>query len=242
MISDLIVGRKGSGKSYYLVQHYIIPALLRDSQVYANIDFGFEEYPQLSWCIVSRFSEYLKKDVRKLLFPVNDEEIKRLVTLPAKTIDAFRTPKKSLIVIDEIQDIFCSRDTHKTPQGVHTWFSWHRHGAVDLVATSQSPKLIDYQIVELFNQTIKVQNLGVYGFGRKTYQLRYYSRWNNFEHDSQKVERYDTSIFSLYRSCADFGKSDEVRIPTFVKMFLFIIAGLVLLKILTKGHSLFNFF
>lgn len=242
MIADLLIGKKGSGKSYYLIKHYIIPALQRGSQVYTNIDFGFEEYPHLSWCSVSRFAEYLKLDCRPLLFPVSDTEIQRLVTLPAKSPEAFRTPKKSMIIIDEIQDIFFTRDSHKVPQGVYTWFSWHRHGAIDLVATSQSPKLIDYQIVELFNRTIKIQNLGGFGFGRSTYQLRYYSRWNSFEHDTQKVERYDKNIFQLYRSCSAFGLAEEVRVPTFVKMFVFGIIVLVLLKLATKGNVLFSFF
>jgi len=242
MIADLILGKKGSGKSYYLVQHYILPALKAGCNVYSNMDFGFFHAPELSWCAAARFSEYLMLDVRPLFHSVSAADMKLLTSVIQIEPVKFRVPPRSLLVIDEIQMLFPQRLSHKTEQPVHDFFSLHRHGAIDIVATSQSPKLIDYQIIELFNTAIKVQNLGGFGFGRSTYQLRFYSRWNNFEHDSQKVERYDKDIFRLYKSCDGFGQDEELRIPTFVKAFLLGIAALVLIKLVFKGTVLFSFF
>lgn len=242
MISDIILGKKGSGKSYYIVFHYIIPALKKGLNVFSNMDFGFSENPHLSFCAASRFSEYLKIDVRKIFHSVDDNEIRRLVTIPAKCPSAFRVPFSSLIVIDEIQSIFPARLSHKTEQGVHDFFSYHRHGAVDVVATSQSPKLLDYQLADLFNNVIKIQNLGKFGLGRRSYRIRWYGAINAFEHDSEKTARYDLSIFKLYRSCADFSQQDEVRFPIFLKFFIIGIAIFLGLKLFLPGKALFTFF
>lgn len=63
---------------------------------------------------------------------------------PSMMMLNYQFPKGSLIVLDEIQRYFDSRDFKEFPKKLGIFFQHHRHGSIDrIIVVSQSPSRID---------------------------------------------------------------------------------------------------
>jgi zona occludens toxin len=135
------------------VVNEILPAVKKGRKVFTNIDglnmreiglyLGIPE-TSVDITVIDEHKEWREK----LVLSKEDKEGKN-----------FAFPLGSLIILDEAQEIYNSRD-FKSTRGFFT-FSWHRHLGLDLVFISQSVKRMEVNIGRMANESYQVKNLGM---------------------------------------------------------------------------------
>ena len=182
-------GVPGSGKSYDSVVK-IIANLKRKRMVYTNVE-GLEDP--------------LCKEMIKCLTNLDDYEIEKYLHILSKDQTfkfwEFITPG-SLVVIDEMQKYFNSRDWQKEEnRKCADWCSTHRHEGYDAVFLTQRIEKVDTQVRTLTEWTYrykKVNFLG--GLVNKSYVCFAYSGDDTHTPMTKIVRRYDKKIFACYKS------------------------------------------
>lgn len=196
-MNTLITGQIGSGKTYFALQHFIIPALRDGRFVYTNVDFG-HSYIYDVW---SLFSRHLNKDVSTLInVVVHTKEFLEYLKLISYSGEGSRLPHRSVVVIDEAHQIFNYLDTNRVPRQVWEFLAYSRHFGIELVFISQSPELLSKFVINLCNNFIHLHTL------KNTTRLfsnyfRYDVRNSLYGQVLQtRIKKYDKNIFRLYRS------------------------------------------
>lgn len=182
-------GVPGSGKSYDSVVK-IIANLKRKRKVYTNVE-GLDD-PKC-------------KEMIKSLTNLDDYEIEQNLHIltPEQTFKfwEFATPG-SMVVIDEMQKYFNSRDWQKDEnRQCADWCSTHRHEGYDAIFLTQRIEKVDTQVRTLTEWTYrykKVNFLG--GLVNKSYVCFAYSGDDTHTPMTKIVRRYDKKIFACYKS------------------------------------------
>ncbi|HEY8940772.1 MAG TPA: zonular occludens toxin domain-containing protein [Cellvibrio sp.] len=188
-------GLPGSGKSYEACVMHILPALKAGRDVITNINgINHEKFSELTSIPVA----VLKKMLVCISHSDCDDEEQRLELVKA---DFFlKTKKDSMVVIDEIQDMFPTKRQPVTPEW-SKWIASHRHEGLDIVLMGQDRRDVHpiwrrrIQRLLTFN---KLQAVGA----DSSY------RWvcleatspEKFKEVSSGVRRYDKQYFGLYAS------------------------------------------
>lgn len=182
-------GVPGSGKSYDSVVK-IIANLKRKRAVYTNVE-GLED-PKC-------------KEMIKCLTNLDDFELEKYLHILTKeqTYKFWEFAKPgSMIVIDEMQKYFNSRDWQKEEnRQCADWCSTHRHEGYDAIFLTQRIEKVDTQVRTLTEWTYrykKVNFLG--GFVNKSYVCFAYSGDDTHTPMTKIVRRYDKKIFACYKS------------------------------------------
>lgn len=182
-------GVPGSGKSYDSVVK-IISNLKRKRKVYTNVE-GLDD-PKC-------------QEMIKSLTNLDDYDLEQNLHIltPEQTFKfwEFATPG-SMVVIDEMQKYFNSRDWQKEEnRKCADWCSTHRHEGYDAIFLTQRIEKVDTQVRTLTEWTYrykKVNFLG--GLVNKSYVCFAYSGDDTHTPMTKIVRRYDKKIFACYKS------------------------------------------
>lgn len=167
-------------------------------------------------------------------FPTNMEKIKRVKKQPIYKDNSEITPKfliefaksnhivgkesQTLVVIDEAQILFNSRDYAKrNRQEWVKFFSMHRHYGYDFVLIAQFDRMLDRQIRCLIETEVRHRKLNNYGMGGAILQLltlngkwfiaiEYWYGGNKLKLGSE-VYKYNKKWGSIYNTFALFTDS-----------------------------------
>lgn len=188
-------GLPGSGKSYEACVMHILPALQAGRDVITNINgINHDKFSELSGIPVA----VLKKMLVCISHSECDDEEQRLELVKADLLTL--TKKDSLVVIDEIQDMFPTKRQPVTPEW-SKWIASHRHEGLDIVLMGQDRRDVHpiwrrrIQRLLTFN---KLQAVGA----DSSY------RWvcleatspEKFKEVSSGIRKYDKKFFGLYLS------------------------------------------
>lgn len=183
-------GTPGSGKSYDAVRK-IVDNLKAGRRVYTNID-GLDLDEQ--------------REHIKIYAELDDYEFKnRLHHLDiAQTREFWKHVKQgSLVVIDETQNFFNSRDWNKdSNREVTAWASTHRHHGFDVVLITQDITRIDSALRSLVEWTYRYKKMNFFGSLSKNQYLVYpYSGDGSGKPLSKPMVRsYEKRVFDCYKS------------------------------------------
>lgn len=188
-------GLPGSGKSYEACVMHILPALQAGRDVITNINgINHQKFFELTGIPVA----VLKKMLICISHPECHDEEQRLELVKADFL--LNTKKDSMVVIDEIQDMFPTKRQPVSPEW-SKWIASHRHEGLDIVLMGQDRRDVHpiwrrrIQRLLTFN---KLQAVGA----DSSY------RWvcleatspEKFKEVSSGIRRYDKQYFGLYSS------------------------------------------
>lgn len=218
MAISCYTGKQGSGKTYQVVKHVIVPAIRDGRRVVTNID-GINEEEIRKYCI--RKYKRAIEDLGSVL-KVKDDAIKTKTFFPDDVAEGHSPRWQStvqngdIVVIDEAWRFWATRQ--KYPEEHEVYFRMHRHMvdaktglSSEIVIMTQRIKDLKATLKEVvmfsFN-TKKLTALGV--LGKSSYVVE---MWNGYDQsrksDTSKVHRYDKQIFPLYKSYAGPGVGVE---------------------------------
>jgi len=193
----MIVGPPGTGKTCKVVQDYILPAIKEGRHVYHNI-------PGLDDTKAFRIAMHLRLDsfaVEGLLHympcDTEDEIIAFLKFMPT-------LPERSLIVMDEAQNLIGSRDW-QSPRNkdFFEYATKHRHHKHDIVVVTQHEDNVDGTIRRIANGLIVLRRLEAIGWlFRNSVSCRFYDSFQNrnVQPLSKRYMKYNKATFTFYDS------------------------------------------
>jgi len=183
-------GTPGSGKTYEAVEK-IVQNLKKKRRVYTNID-GLDLGP----C----------REMIKNLTGLGDHELPDFLHhLENEKVQAFweYVEPGSLIVIDEAQNHFNSRDWQsEANRRFGAWASTHRHYGFDLVLITQRIERIDSAVRTLAEWTYRYRKMNFFGSAIQNKYIRYAYAGDDTggESLSKKIMTYKKEIFACYKS------------------------------------------
>jgi len=203
-------GVPGSGKSYDGIRK-ILDALQRERVVYTNID-GVH---------VDTCREFIASRIGQS----RDWLDSHLMFLPANCIPDFwnHTEVGSLVVIDEAQLYFNSRDFIKTAnREFGDWASTHRHHGYDLLLITQNAARIDTAVRSLAEFRYRYRKLNVFGSLCSKGYLIYTYAGEDPKHLSMRKSTYDVGIFPCYNSyVGDATEKKVIKLPNLLNHPIF---------------------
>lgn len=185
----LITGKPGAGKTAHMVHMMLHDPIFKNEngelrKVFTNIK-GLE-LPHIE--VSSIQSEQAESTDEKLSFHDVHKWIKQPENLG------------SIIIIDEVQDVYPARGNgSKVPENV-SWLNTHRHLGVDIFVLTQDPKDIDSRLRNLVNKHLHIakNKLGM----RTLLEWKYCA--NNpivqAKDAFAKVHKIDDNVKNLYKS------------------------------------------
>lgn len=185
----LITGKPGAGKTAHMVHMMLHDPIFKNEngelrKVFTNIK-GLE-LPHIE--VSSIQSEQAESTDEKLSFHDVHKWIKQSENLG------------SIIIIDEVQDVYPSRGNgSKVPENV-SWLNTHRHLGIDIFVLTQDPKDIDSRLRNLVNKHLHIakNKLGM----RTLLEWKYCA--NNpivqAKDAFAKVHKIDDNVKNLYKS------------------------------------------
>ncbi|MGA4658808.1 zonular occludens toxin family protein [Proteus terrae] len=205
MAISAYIGVPGSGKSYEVVSHVIIPAFMNGRRIVTNI-YGISQEKITEYCLTKH-----KSDIKKLgeIIFVDNEKVMDDEFFPYMQNDAIAENtfcrSGDLICLDEIWRIW--ENDKKIPKNHQSFIAEHRHFdgengiTCDLVVLNQSvsglPRFIKDRVETTFRMT-KLTALGL----RSRYRVDVFTGIKLFK--TNKVSayqcKYDKAIFPLYQS------------------------------------------
>lgn len=196
-MNTLIYGQIGSGKTYFAISDFIIPALRQGRFIYTNIDFGHK----FEFDIWHKFSHYIGKDISKFIQVIPDtKQFLDKLRLVAYDERGCQLPTGSVVVIDEAHQIFNYLETNYISKQVYEFLAYSRHFNIDLVFITQSPELLSKFVNNLCNNFISVYNLKQNSsLMKNSFILEYYSIYKGMRLQ-KRIRKFDPKIFALYRS------------------------------------------
>jgi zona occludens toxin (predicted ATPase) len=183
-------GTPGSGKTYEAVQK-ILDNLQWGRVVYTNID-GISDPLCLemikSYCGLSDLA------LKKQLHVLADEQLADFW---------MHIQPGSLVVIDEVQKVFSSREWQTTKNNAFaSWASTHRHNGFDVVLISQAVERIDSAVRALLEWTYVFRKVNFFGGAvQKKYLCYSYGGDDTSANPLKKsVRTYNPQVFLCYKS------------------------------------------
>jgi zona occludens toxin len=218
----LIEGVPGSGKTFYGMQKHLIPSFCRGMNIFTNI----EGLKLLNICA---------------LYGANVEYVENVRFKEPSDIDGVRsffnysTPANSLIIVDELQNYYNSRD-FKEPhaRNVIDYLTQHRHYGHTIVGISQNIDSVDITFRRNAAQVYRLTNMGFIGLRSKAKVHYFESSDTTRSPIATSVISYDSKVFKCYDSV----QADAEVIHTkfiFPKKLLFVIAVAVFFVYASHG-------
>ena len=182
-------GFPGSGKTYDAVRK-IIANLQKKRRVITNIDGLNHEHQQ---------------EAIKHLTDLTDSELSGLLVVLIEKEDIAEfwklTKPGDLIVIDEIQDYFNSRDWNKkTNREFGSWASSHRHNAQDLIMITPNQQRVESAVRDMAEWYYRYKKLNMFGSALQKKYVRFAFYGQDTEPMGKRVCSYDQRIFNCYKS------------------------------------------
>ena len=188
-------GLPGSGKSYEACVMHILPALKAGRDVITNINgINHQKFSELTGIPVA----VLKKMLVCISHSDCSDEQQRLELV--KNDFLINTKKDSMVVIDEIQDMFPTKRQPVTPEW-SKWIASHRHEGLDIVLMGQDRRDVHPIWRRRIQRLITFNKLQAVG-ADSSY------RWvcleatspEKFKEVSSGIRGYDKQYFGLYAS------------------------------------------
>lgn len=188
----LYYGKIGDGKTYHVLANEVVPAARKGRKIYTNLD-GLN---------VRRLSQYVDREVDVVQWE-KVEDIRAAFNLDQddKEGASLKVDRGSLLIVDEAQMIFDSRQWKDTGPGVLRLCEYHRHFGLDIVFITQSPGRLDKSLCRLANESLHVKNLRFLGsmFGKRYVINIRQTPWDR-ETMATMSGSFKSEIFALYRS------------------------------------------
>lgn len=188
----LYYGKVGDGKSYHVVRNEILPAVRDGRKMYVYMD-GLNP---------RRLSQFSGVNANVVLWETV-EEVRAACQLDVDDREGvgLKVDRGSLIVVDEAQLVWDSREWNKTGKQTLAFFEYHRHFGLDAVLITQAPGRLDKGLVRLSNECLHVKNLR---FLSTFLGGRYVVNVRQSPHDREPVAtlrgKFDDNVFACYRS------------------------------------------
>jgi zona occludens toxin (predicted ATPase) len=210
----LIEGVPGSGKTTYAMQHYFVPAFRKGKKIVTNI--AGLKLPNI--CAIYDI-DFDNIDNVSFVNPTKTYECQQMLSL--------NSPYNSLIIMDETQNYFNSRDFKTEANlGVIPFLTEHRHYGYTIIALAQSIDSVDITFRRLASQVIKVSNMGYAGI-KNSAKLHFYETANfNRSPLATSVFRYDLSIFKCFESVEAEAKIEKTKF-IFPKKLVFVLFAIL---------------
>ena len=183
-------GTPGSGKTYEAVKK-ILDNLQMGRVVYTNIDGIMDPECQ---------------EMIKCYCGLSDLALVRLL----HSLEDWQVPEfwmhvepKCLIVLDEVQKVFSSREWQTTKNNLFaSWASTHRHNGFDLVLISQAVERVDSAVRSLYEWTYVFRKVNFFGSAVQRKYICYSYAGDDTAGDPLKknIETYDPAVFRCYKS------------------------------------------
>lgn len=196
-----VCGTPGSYKSCYAIENFIIPALKKERMVFTNID-GVDDhvsYTSALWDIdpfvVERCLNVLGRRYKE---DGTWEEDKDLIRRFYDNL-----PQNALVVIDEAQNYFSSRDFKEGfSANLIPWLTKSRHVGNDVVWITQNLESVDITFRRNTHLTYSLRRAEHLGFVFKNVSFNYiYDRADtSVRHLARKTYHPDERSFSCYNS------------------------------------------
>jgi hypothetical protein len=188
----LYYGKIGDGKTYHVLANEVVPAARKGRKIYTNLD-GLN---------VRRLSQYVDREVDVIQWESVDQ-IRAAFNLAQddKEGASLVVDRGALLIVDEAQMIFDSRQWKDTGPGVLRLCEYHRHFGLDIVFITQSPGRLDKSLCRLANESLHVKNLRFLGsmFGKRYVINVRQTPWDR-ETMATMTGSFKPEIFALYRS------------------------------------------
>lgn len=199
----LYYGKVGDGKSYHVVATEILPAVRDGRKMYVYMD-GLNP---------RRLSQFAGRNANVVLWD-NVEQVREACQIEVDDRDGvgLKIDRGSLIVVDEAQMVWDSREWQKTGKQALAFFEYHRHFGLDVVLITQSPGRLDKGLVRLANECLHVKNLRFLStfLGR-----RYVVNVRQSPQDREPVAtvrgKFEDNVFACYRSATVVRSSAKVH-------------------------------
>lgn len=235
-------GLPRSGKSYEACVYHILEALKQGRDVITNIE-GINN---------AKFSELTgipEKFVAQMINCVYHEDVldDELRLEAQKKSFVNETKQDSLVVIDEVQDLWPSSNRQKMHMVEQKYFTEHGHKGLDILVMGQDRRDVHNIIRRRIKRVIVfVQQTAV---GRNNHYI-----WTAFEATKpecyQKIRsgprKYEKKYFGLYKSHSDSTKNKGVynddRANILKSWYVVFVAPAFLVFICFAVYNLFNFF
>lgn len=188
-------GLPGSGKSYEACVKHILEAVKNGRQVLTNINgINHQKFADISG---------VPLPVVKLLIDVIshadcDDETERLSRMKADFLS--KTKKDSLIVIDEIQDMFPTERKPPSPEW-SKYIASHRHEGLDIVLMGQDRRDVHPIWRRRIQRVITFNKLSAVGaVNRYRWECFEATAGEKFKSVSSGIQKYESKYFGLYSS------------------------------------------
>lgn len=225
-----IAGAPGSFKSVYVLEKYIIPALQKGRAVYTNVE-------GINPLYIATYFEMNPIDVDSLLHVLGreyDEDGKVLAENPDKIRHFYKdVPNNALIVIDEAQNYFSSRDFKEGySKDAIAYLTRHRHYGHDVIYITQNIDSVDITFRRNTQMTYQLRRADA--IGAKNHCFIFVYDRTDLERKYMARLHYtpDTACFKCYSSY-ESGDVQEKRQSYNVILrsrgFWFFIVGMVIL-------------
>lgn len=234
-------GLPGAGKSYEACLYHILPAIKAGRPVITNIEgINHDKFAELSGIPV----RFVKEMIKCVFFPdIADDEARLEAQRNAFVCD---TEEDSLVVIDEIQDLWPSNRTKMDPVQ-QKFFTEHRHKGLDIICMGQDRRDCHNIIRRRIKRVIVFVQLTALGAPRR-YQWTAYeaTKPECYKRIQSGPRKYESKYFGLYASHTGATKNTEVykddRINIFkTSYFRFGVPAFVLF-LCVAVYNIFSFF
>lgn len=185
-------GLPGSGKSYGVTKHAIIPALKNNRKILTNIPLKMDNISNIY------------PNCKELITFIDSDDIRENPELLCEA------PNGALIIIDEFADLFGSDySQRKASTKFFQFWSKHRHNldengiSQDIIIVTQDLSMIAGWIKKWIKKTTRSVELDDLGLGGKMFKVVFYDRCPSGSNPiplSVKTEKFDKTIFEYYES------------------------------------------
>lgn len=234
-------GLPGAGKSYEACLYHILPAIKAGRPVITNIEgINHEKFAELSGIPV----RFVKEMIKCVFFPEIADDEARL----EKQRNAFvhETEADSLVVVDEIQDLWPS-NRQKMEPSEQKFFTEHRHKGLDIICMGQDRRDCHNIIRRRIKRVIVFVQLTALGAPTR-YQWTAYeaTKPECYKKIQSGPRKYESKYFGLYSSHTGATKNTEVykddRINVFKTAYFRFGVPAFLLFLCVAVYNLFAFF
>jgi len=188
MTVSVYEGLPGSGKSYDAVRK-VLSNLELKRRVITNIDGMQKESQRLT---IQHYLDLDDNEIDKLLIYLDDDKIQKFWEY---------TTTGDLVVVDEAQNFFNSRDWQKdSNRQIGKWASEHRKSGNDVIFITQDMVHIESSVRRVVEWVYRYKKLNMFGGAVQKKYIRFVYYGQNSEPLGKKVCTYDSKIFKCYSS------------------------------------------
>lgn len=198
-------GLPGAGKSYEACLYHILPAIKAGRPVITNIEgINHEKFAELSGIPV----RFVREMIKCVFFPEIADDEQRLEKQRRAFVED--TEADSLVVIDEIQDLWPSNRQKMEPTE-QKFFTEHRHKGLDIICMGQDRRDCHNIIRRRIKRVIVFVQLTALGAPTR-YQWTAYeaTKPECYKKIQSGPRKYEKKYFGLYASHTGATKNTEV--------------------------------